>query len=490
MNNNFKFLKTKTKEGKTYFIKKLKFLNNCSTIILDKNHDDYLNLGIAIRRFDISNFNCDFYELCLDADIPDGTQINISYYLSDYTEIIFESVDWKRSHIGYYASNIGDAHPKKYLWTKIELTSSNPKKTPELKSINLFPIQRFDVSDLNCNFYELSLDADTPDGSQINVSYITTNTEIPSKPLEWKKPEPHNNFYTSSMGCILPRENNESYLWVRLELISSSILKTFKIRSLKLRQNKVSYLNYLPEIYQKDTDSKEFLERFLSIFEAFFYDSEEKINNVSNYFDPDKAPSDFLPWLGTWTSTVFDESPSDFLPRLGTWTSTLFDETWSDDKKREFLNRAVEFYKIKGTKKGIEELIKLYIDIEIKEIIFIENWEKFYELNEKNELKPKYEFSEDGNEWFNKLFKTDELFHFYVILIPKDFNPIIKNMLSEVILDNLINHQKPAHTTSTGIILKPGVFLDNHSYIGINSYLTEFVPKLEKNSIIGEMFSF
>ena len=550
MDNNYEFTKIKTKQGETFFIKNLKFLNDCS-IIIEDNENEKDKSGINIRRFDISNLNCDFYELCLNVDMPDETLINVYYYLSNNNEILFESPIWMKSQINHHNSNMGciipEENDKKYLWVKIELSSSNISKTPTLKSINLSPILRVNVSNLNGDFYELSLDADVYDETLINVYYyLSNNAEIFFDPLKWT--ESHINHYISSMGCIFPKKGNEKYLWVKIELTASNISKTLELRSIKLRE-KTSYLNNLPEIYQQNEDSKEFLERFLSIFESFFHNSEEKIKNVSKYLDPDETPSEFLPWLGSWTSTVFNETPSEILSPLGNWTSILYDKTWTDDKKREFLKRAVEFYKIKGTKKGIEELIKLYIDIELKDIIFIENWENFYELNDNNEFKLKYKYLEDNeldnneldknvlhdneldnnvlydnelvedklnerkldyielsndesdnnklidyeldrNKGFKEFFRTDDLFHFQVILVPEDCKSIVKNILSEIILNKLLEHEKPANTTCKGIVLKQGIYLNHHSYIGINSSLTKIYPEIGKDSIIGEMFCF
>jgi len=99
---------------------------------------------------------------------------------------------------------------------------------------------------------------------------------------------------------------------------------------------KSQFLQYLPEIYREKGPAKEWLERFLFIFETVFNGLDETIARVPAYFDPLTAPADFIPWLAQWFSL-------DLYELLG-------------EKNREFILRAVEFYKQKGTVRGLEEL--------------------------------------------------------------------------------------------------------------------------------------
>jgi phage tail-like protein len=67
------------------------------------------------------------------------------------------------------------------------------------------------------------------------------------------------------------------------------------------------------------------------------YDSEETISRLSRYFDPKATPKDFVTWLASWLSL-------DLYELLGA-------------KNREFILRAVEVYKQKGTVSGIARLV-------------------------------------------------------------------------------------------------------------------------------------
>lgn len=99
---------------------------------------------------------------------------------------------------------------------------------------------------------------------------------------------------------------------------------------------KSQFLQYLPEIYCEEGRAKGFLEGFLCIFESVFNSLDETIARIPTYFDPTTAPGDFIPWLAQWFSL-------DLYELLG-------------EKNREFILRAVEFYRQKGTVQGLEKL--------------------------------------------------------------------------------------------------------------------------------------
>ncbi len=105
-----------------------------------------------------------------------------------------------------------------------------------------------------------------------------------------------------------------------------------------------SYLRYLPAVYQEDDRSRDFLDRFLSIFESRLSDSEELISRLPSYFDPKSTPESFLPWLAGWLAL-------DLYPLLG-------------DKNRDFILRAMEFYRLKGTAGGLASLVSFLTEKE------------------------------------------------------------------------------------------------------------------------------
>ena len=99
---------------------------------------------------------------------------------------------------------------------------------------------------------------------------------------------------------------------------------------------RTSYLRYLPAAFQEDEASRRFLERFLAIFESDLQESEELISKIPAFIDPFSAPAGFLPWLAEWLAL-------DLYELMG-------------ERNREYLAKAVELYKWKGTARGLKSL--------------------------------------------------------------------------------------------------------------------------------------
>ena len=116
------------------------------------------------------------------------------------------------------------------------------------------------------------------------------------------------------------------------------------------------YVDYLPAILQADPFVGQFLRAFERVMSGLstrdepdgFKGLEEYIDNIHTYFNPgiqsgsDTAPSEFLPWLASWVAL------------------SLRDE-WEEKTKRQFISQIVPLYRLRGTKAGLKEILKLYL---------------------------------------------------------------------------------------------------------------------------------
>lgn len=126
-----------------------------------------------------------------------------------------------------------------------------------------------------------------------------------------------------------------------------------------MKENKkCTYLEYLPEIYQES----EFLGRFLKIFEKILSGIddgvppdhpgiEQVLDRISDLFDAEKTPLEFLDWLASWAAL---ELPGD----------------WPEKRKRSLISEIVQLYKKRGTKEGLENFLKIYAG----EGVYIDEW--------------------------------------------------------------------------------------------------------------------
>ncbi len=209
----------------------------------------------------------------------------------------------------------------------------------------------------DCQWHRLALNVDLPPRTALDVYYYSSDDAALKTGIEGILSDPKRSVQEKAASIdneigawigpernpkgMLFREKTGRYLWLKL------ILSTFDegvrpvLREMRVYYPRISYLRYLPAVYQEDPISKGFLERFLSLFETVFFDLETEIGRVFEYFDPDTTPHGFLPWLASWLNLALEED-------------------WPEEKKRQFIREASELYKSKGTPPGIRRLVEIY----------------------------------------------------------------------------------------------------------------------------------
>jgi phage tail-like protein len=243
------------------------------------------------------------------------------------------------------------------------------------------------------------------------------------------------------------------YLWVRIILIGSEHASP-EVCSVRLDYPRISYLRYLPAVYQEDDRSRDFLEQFLSLFETFFAGLEARIDHIARYFDPDSSlvSTDFLRWLSTWLAISVDNN-------------------WDDAKLRELVKRAPEIYKKRGTRAAIEDMIEIFTG---EKPLIIEHHQLSC-ASPGNESPPSD--SKEIEDLYKQLYGTDP-FCFCVLLKPFP----VQTEESYRAVRRLLDSEKPAHTCAGLLRLQPWVQLDAHTYLEVNTYLSEPSARLDLGS--------
>jgi phage tail-like protein len=158
---------------------------------------------------------------------------------------------------------------------------------------------------------------------------------------------------------------------------------------LDARDGQVSrLLGYLPAIYQEppqDSSPPLPLGRFLMAFESILLGlpksrplewadlqyqpgleeivggavqqgtAEKLLDGVQRYFDP--GP-DYLP--DPQKVRDYNRAPSEFLGWLAGWVALTLRDDWSDDHRRGFIAKAVQLYRLRGTKAGVIQFVQIY----------------------------------------------------------------------------------------------------------------------------------
>ncbi|UUZ78890.1 phage tail protein [Paenibacillus sp. P26] len=198
---------------------------------------------------------------------------------------------------------------------------------------------------------------------------------------------------------------------------------------------RMSYLSYLPAVYQEDEKSRSFLERYLSLFATLMEDMDETIAGIARYFDPEAVDGPYLRWLATWLGL----SP---------------EEHWTEQQLRLWMREAPYLYRYRGTRAAISRMVEIYTG---EPPLIIEHFQIRHLLENA-------EFRETAS----RLYSDDP--YAFCVLVKPEHAPSDKH---QYILQRLIDAQKPAFTDARLIVLEPWMNMDAHTYLGINTTLTE-----------------
>jgi len=211
------------------------------------------------------------------------------------------------------------------------------------------------------------------------------------------------------------------------------------ISRLRIQMQADHMRDYLPEIYQSD----DFTYRFLSIFDSMISDLEQEIDTVSRQLDKDECSSEMLAYLASWLD--LDEGES--LMNLRSRMDTVLDEYET-------------MYSVAGIRNTISRLVGF-------EPIIIEG---------KDVLPSR---TKSGNsETLQKLY-GDNPYRFFVLLDEDVFNSNLerKNLIKA--MDRYI----PAGTEMQLVPLRKCVQLGQHTYLGVNTVLQDYIAAAIGESI-------
>jgi len=176
------------------------------------------------------------------------------------------------------------------------------------------------------------------------------------------------------------------------------------------------YIEHLPAIYRRsDAVGRNVVRDMCFLFEHMIGSVERLLDRGDAYYDPHECPGEFLPWLAGWTAFVVDLD-------------------WPDSKKRALVKRAVDLYRIRGTRRALALFLKLFTGFE-----------------------PDIE----ENVWPFKGFRVDtearigidsvvlppvNLAHCFTVTMPIKFEDVREQPELIVRIHQIITMEKPAHT--------------------------------------------
>jgi len=174
------------------------------------------------------------------------------------------------------------------------------------------------------------------------------------------------------------------------------------------------YLEFLPAIYRRsDAAGRNVVRDLCFVFEHMFDSIDDKLIDGHRFYDPHIAPTDFLHWLAHWTAFSMDLD-------------------WPEDKKRALIKRAVDLYRIRGTKRGLILFLKLFTGFEPE---IEENTWPFKGFRVESEARIGLD---------SVVLPPVDLAHCFVVTMPVKFESVTPEMVIRI--HQIIASEKPAHT--------------------------------------------
>ncbi|MBR4985467.1 MAG: PASTA domain-containing protein [Proteobacteria bacterium] len=175
-----------------------------------------------------------------------------------------------------------------------------------------------------------------------------------------------------------------------------------------------SFCDLLPGIYRTSIyEGHTHLRDYLWIFRHMFDSVSMEVDNIPKMFDPYETPAKFLPWLAGWIGFVLDED-------------------WPEGKKRYLLRRALEYYRIRGTVKGLKLFLSIFVGVEPE---IIENAWPFngFQIGVHSTM-----------DFDTIIFPVVNLSHCFIVDIPLEPEEVSEYTIVKI--HDIIRAEKPAHT--------------------------------------------
>ena len=220
-------------------------------------------------------------------------------------------------------------------------------------------------------------------------------------------------------------------------------------------------LENLPAIYRRSDAVGRNLTRDLCwLFEHMFDSVLVNLDEGWRFYDPHVAPLEFLDWLSGWTAFTIDLD-------------------WPDAQKRALIKRAVDLYRVRGTKRGLALFLKLFTGHEPD--IDENTWPfKGFRL----EAEGAEEGARVGLD--SVIMPPVDLAHCFVVTMPIKFEEVTPELVIRI--HQIIMLEKPAHTNyylrfkeeKGEVELREFFAIGLRSGIGIGAEVVQELPEGEK----------
>ena len=240
-----------------------------------------------------------------------------------------------------------------------------------------------------------------------------------------------------SPSDILLYDVKGRYLWAMIRMFSQGDERPV-IHRLQFFFPKESWTQYLPNVYRTGLGENSFLDRYLAIFQSMYGDLEQSIRRADRLLDTEITDPRVLEWLAGW---IYVDNVS----------------LWPGDRLRRFLKEAVRLYAIRGTRKGLLDMVKLYTGCPAFLVEYMELEQVMTDVMQR--------------ERWERLYGTEKNCCFLLVMETAVSEPGQKKAV-----EALVESIRPAHISIRLVVLKPRMVLGSHCYLGVNTKLEHLRP--------------
>lgn len=305
-------------------------------------------------------------------------------------------------------------------------------------------------------WHRIALQAVIPDQCRLILSTHVTDFEAPVRAItDWSGAM---QIGPDDLPEALVQVNRGRYLWLRIEAFGNGT-DTAAISGIDIFGPRRSQLDFLPAPFKQDPESADFLDRFLSLQDAFLAEALARYTSVAAILRPMATPVQFLDWLGSW----FD------------WQ---FLATWDQATRREMIASSMQFFAQRGTIAGLAQMLRWHIGAAGPFPVILED----YRLSRAVALP-----LPDGAArtlWIGGALVNPGTGAFaFTVVLPRDVAP---NPQAEAQIDRIISAQKPAHTVHHTLYVSPGCRLSEQALLGIDAILPDSRPPPLGAGVLGD----
>ncbi|HEU0013460.1 MAG TPA: phage tail protein [Longimicrobium sp.] len=223
-----------------------------------------------------------------------------------------------------------------------------------------------------------------------------------------------------------------------------------------------TYLDHLPAVFREEVDGSPpgFLGRFLLAFEHVLTGVgdpaepglDELLDRVPGHLDPARAPAAFLDWLAGWVGLTLRADLETGAPGEEAGDAAAAARR---ERARALVAGAVPLYRLRGTRRGLEELVRVLTGGLSPTI---------------DEMAAAFQVGVSSTVGRDTLLGGGASHFFHVLLRLPQPGPAARRRV-EALVRAILDVEKPAHTRYRLDVLSPAMQVGVHSRIGVDTLL-------------------